>query len=118
VNALEIRHAVALAACAGLILLAVACGGSSAPGGGDRTGDADALLANLHQELDDAYVALGKPPLDWDNVSGVKDRAFETLTSDNTQMMSGASWSLSVLDDHVAVYVNVDGVERESDWRP
>ena len=117
-TARQIRYVIAVLACAGWILLGVACGGSSAQTGGDDSRNADALLARIHRELDAAYVELGKPPLDWDSVSRVQDLAFEKLTSDAAETMSGSSWTLSVLDDRVAVYVNVEGVVREGDWSP
>jgi hypothetical protein len=123
VNARPIRLASTVLAIAALIVLVPACGSSATSAGGSSTGSADsgepdALYARIDQALDDAYAELGKPPVNWDNMERVKDRAFEALTSESAEPTWGASWSVSVLDDHVAIYVNVEGAEKSGDWRP
>jgi hypothetical protein len=98
-------------------LVAAGCAGSAADAG-EGPLDADAFSAQIDRALDEAYAALGKPAVDWDNMERVKDHAFAELTSDSVITPGNASWSLSVLDDHIAVYVNVDGDEKSFDWRP
>jgi hypothetical protein len=80
--------------------------------------DANALYERVSGALDDAYADLGNPPVDWDNLARVKDVAFDELTADSAETMWGASWSISVLDDHIAVYVNVEGAQQSGEWRP
>jgi hypothetical protein len=126
VNTCKIYLAMMIAACG--CLLAVACGGTAATDGdtgqlivesvqADK-GDVDALYSRIEKALDDAYSGLGKPPVDWDNMDRVHTRAFETLTSDSAEPTWGASWSMSVLDDHIAIWVSIEGAEKSGEWRP
>jgi hypothetical protein len=122
------RIGLATAVCSVVCLLAIACGGSpepeqdagkattgSAPGEGP---DPNTLYARIEKALDKAYEDLGKPEVNWDNMEKVKDTAFAELTGESAEPMWGASWSLSVLDDHIAVFVDVDGTEKSGEWRP
>jgi hypothetical protein len=105
-----------------ICLIAIACGGSSANvGDSSATGDSqdlEAIYTRIEDALDDAYVESGKPTVNWDNLETVKDRAFKALTSDPASTPAGTSWSVSVMPDHIVVFVNLHGAEKTGEWRP
>lgn len=104
-------------------LFFIACGGSApdpnvAESSSEGAGDPKALYDRISDALDETYRELGEPAVNWDNMERVKDRAFEQLTSPSAEPIWNASWSLSVLDDHVAIWVEIEGVEKSGEWRP
>jgi len=50
--------------------------------------------------------------------NGVKDNAFEALTSDASDVPLGSSWSISVMSEHIAIFAHLDGDEKRGDGRP
>jgi len=69
-------------------------------------------------ELDSAYQAQGRPEVNFDNLGKVKDAALSHLEANAGKWPKDVSFSTSVLDDYVSVYVNCDGKEVKSEWRP
>lgn len=130
--------AVTTAAGLALILALAGCGGADAPQRAGTTGDVatseseraeqpvqvatprgpDEVYVEILQALDTAYHDLGSRSAGFEQLSDVQDRASELLAGETFEWPSGTSYSLSVLDDRVAVYINCDGQEKRGDWVP
>jgi len=130
----RMSHPLSLAALA-LILAATGCGGPASPEpgvahvasedsaplepqhGSTPTGTAE-VYDEITSALDWAYADLGRPMPGFDNLSRVQASASEQLAGEAFDWPTGTSYSLSVLDDRIAVYINCDGLEKKGDWVP
>jgi hypothetical protein len=120
-----------------LTLVVAGCGGAGtadgSPGDGSaRPGSAradepvrvatprgtDEIYEEIVRALDAAYSDLGSPPSSFEHLSEVQDLASKQLAGEAFEWPSGTSYSLSVLDDRVAVYINCDGREKRGHWLP
>lgn len=87
----------------------VGCGGKS---------QADTIYNEIEQVLDEKYEELGSPAVNWDNMDAVKDAAWKEIIQKQSDWEGTNSFSLSVMDDHIYIYVKSDGKEKEGEWRP
>lgn len=70
-------------------------------------------------ELNKAYVNQGRPQVNFDNMVKIKDLALTRLEANVGQWPKKATFSISVLDDYISVYVYC-GTEQNigGQWRP
>ncbi len=104
-----------------LMLLLIGCG--------KKTDKADETASESKMTVDEVYTDItgvlsttyeqeGKPKADWDGMTKVKDAAFEKLRTRFSEWPAQTSFSLSVMDDHIVVFVSIDGNEKEGKWQP
>jgi len=78
----------------------------------------DEIYDEIVQALETAYSDLGSPSADFRHLSDVQTRASKELAGAAFEWPSGTSYSLSVLDDRVSVYINCEGEEKRGEWAP
>ncbi|MFP4459145.1 MAG: hypothetical protein ACLFSQ_06135 [Candidatus Zixiibacteriota bacterium] len=76
------------------------------------------IYNEIEKELDKAYKEAGKPPVDWDSMEKIRKAAFDDLKTRIIDWPGASSFSMSTMDDHVFIYVSMDGTEKEGDWKP
>ena len=88
------------------------------PKNGSTPRGTDEVYEEILSALDWAYEELGDPQPGYDSMSRVQDTAAHQLSGEAFDWPSGTSYSLSVLDDRIAVYINCNGTEKKGDWHP
>jgi hypothetical protein len=83
-----------------------------------NAGCEDAFHARIIDELNRAYQAQGRPATTVENLRQVKDEAMTELEADARKWPKEVSYSISVLNDAIAVYVTCQDGHVRSEWRP
>ena len=78
----------------------------------------DEVYEEILSALDWAYEQLGDPQPGFETMSRVQDTAAHQLSGEAFDWPSGTSYSLSVLENRIAVYINCNGTEKKGDWQP
>ena len=78
----------------------------------------DEVFEEVLSALDWAYEELGDPQPGVESMGRVQVTAARQLSGEAFDWPSGTSYSLSALDDRIAVYINCNGTEKKGDWRP
>lgn len=69
-------------------------------------------------ELDRANHAQGQPKPDFDSLGKIKDIGLSHLEANVKNWPEGATFSISVLDEYVSIYVFCEGKQKHGEWRP
>jgi len=88
------------------------------PKHGSAPSGTNEVYEEILSALDWAYEELGDPQPGYESMSRVQDTAAHQLSGEAFDWPSGTSYSLSVLDDRIAVYINCNGTEKKGDWHP
>lgn len=86
-------------------------------GCGSKT-PAELVFSDMEEILDRAYGDLGSPEINWDTMKQVKDIGFEEMLRKREDWPDGTVFSISVMEDHIFIYVKVGESVKEGTWRP
>ena len=80
----------------------------------------DEFYSCMEEEFSAAYKELGNPEVNRENMEEVKNLAWPRITKKifGTKKEGTVSFSVSVLDDKLFLYVNYNKKEKKGHWKP
>ncbi len=90
----------------------------SLPAMADEAKCLNTFSSMITAELDAAYKQQGHPKPSFENFGKVKDLGLSHLEAKVSKWPKDATFSISVLDDHISFAVFCPGKMKEGEWRP